>query len=217
MPNNPYLTRLDQTLEEKLGELIQQIKGTHQPQAKVPAIPVLLKIALKNEWETTLLSSHWVCDEEDASFRVSLARLAGDEAKHFNLIEKEFEKRSGNITAEELNQRSPLFHFLIKQKNSFDRMVCGPFTREALAVKRNEVFLEYCKENDEQDIVNLYEEIQRDEAHHHQLGRTYLQQFLKNEEDYRRAEHKMLETLKIVDDIQEIAVIKNGMCRLPGC
>jgi len=212
-----YLTRLDSVLKSRLNELSEQIKGHHNPDAKVPGMNMLLSAALKNEWETTLLTSHWVCDEENPSLRVALSRLAGDEAKHYQLIEERLKNLNTHVKKEDLDQRTPLYKFLIQQKTSFDRAVTGPFTREALAVIRNEVFLEHCESIGDTTTLELYHEIQEDEAHHHQLGRKFLELFITNDEEYEHAKSKMLETLQVVDDIQEMAVMQKGICKLPGC
>lgn len=212
-----YLTKLDSVLKSRLNELSEQIKGHHNPDAKVPSMSMLLTAALKNEWETTLLTSHWVCDEENPKLRVALSRLAGDEAKHYQLIEERLKSLNTTVKKDDLDQRTPLYNFLIQQKTSFDRTITGPFTREALAVIRNEVFLEHCESIHDTTTLELYREIQEDEAHHHQLGRKFLECFITNEDEYEHAKSKMLETLQVVDDIQEMAVMQKGICKLPGC
>ena len=110
-----YLSQLDDLLRQRVDELSEQIRGSHNPQAQVPAMPMLLQAALKNEWETALLTSHWVTTEKDADFRIELSRLAGDEAKHFQLIEKRLNQLGGEKNCEGLDQRTPLFYFLMKQ------------------------------------------------------------------------------------------------------
>ena len=213
---NELLNRLTDALNSRVAELATQIEGRNTS-AQIPPMPVLLKAAMKNEWETTLLTSHWVIDEPDVELRVDLARLAGDEAKHFNMIKLRLSSLGESINPEELNERSPLFHFLKLQTDSFDRAVTGPFAREALAVARNQVFLDHCKNIKDRETIAVYDEIQADEEHHHRLGKKYLEANLQTEEQYQRAEKVMLEMLKIVDDIQEMVVLQKGICRIPGC
>jgi len=212
-----FLNELDQLLKDRIVELSNQIRGDQNPNVKVPPMPKLLMAALKNEWETSLLTSHWVTDEKNVDLRIDLARLAGDEAKHFSLIEERLKNLGGSKVPEELNKRTPLFHFLMEQKNSFERAVTGPFAREALAVARNEVFLEHCQQIKDIDTIKLYETIQKDEAHHHQLGRKYVGQMINNQDDFEFARSKVLAVLDVVDEIQEMAVMQLGICRLPGC
>jgi rubrerythrin len=212
-----YLRRLDDILRQRVDELAEQIRGTHNPEAKPPPMTALLQAALKNEWETSLLTSHWVIDEEDADLRIDLARLAGDEAKHFQSIEKRLTELGSEKNVKDLNQRTPLFHFMMKQNSTFDRVVCGPYTREALAVTRNVVFLEHCKSIDDFKTIEIYDEIQNDEAFHHRIGRKYLEKLILNETDFNNAVIKINETLQVIDDIQEMIVMNRGLCRIPGC
>ncbi|PCJ51420.1 MAG: hypothetical protein COA79_26355 [Planctomycetota bacterium] len=215
--SNDFVVELDSILENRINELSEQMKGNANKDVKIPAMKNLLMAALKNEWETTLLTSHWVIDEVDCDFRISLARLAGDEAKHFALIEERLQSLDGTINNEELNKRSPLFHYLMKQKTTFDRAVTGPYAREALAVARNQVFLEHCKDLKDLKTIELYNKIQTDEAHHHQLGRNFLASTINSKLDLEKAKTKVLEVLSVVDEIQEMVIMKMGICRLPGC
>lgn len=216
-----YVEKLTDELNTRMQKLINQMSGKKEENEKtpneLPPIPLLLKAALKNEWETTLLTSNWVSDEEDSEFRISLARLAGDEAKHFELIKGRLVKYDETISLEELNIRTPMYSFLREQKSTFDRVVTGPFTREALAVARNELFLDYCKKREDSETISIYKIIQEDESHHHQLGKTYLNKLIKNEDDYQKAYEKMMALLDIVEDIQEMIVIKKGLSHIPGC
>ena len=204
-------------LQQRIAELSNQIKGQGNPDVKIPPMQNLLMAALKNEWETALLTSHWVTNETNADFRICLARLAGDEARHFSLIENRLKEIGGNKNEEELNKRTPLFHYLFKQTTTFDRAVTGPYAREALAVMRNEVFLEHCQKIKDMATIEIYETIQKDEAHHHQLGRLLLGDLIKTPQDYENAKTKITEVLNVIDEIQEMAVMKMGICRLPGC
>lgn len=212
-----YIDDLDKFLLKRIEELSVQIKGKGNPNAKIPPMPNLLMTALKNEWETTFLTSQWVIDEKDFDFRICLARLAGDEAKHFSLIENRLTALGGKKNIEELNKRTPLYHYLMQQTTTFDRAVTGPYTREALAVMRNQVFLEHCHQIKDSATIDLYETIQKDETHHHQLGRAILKELIKTDQEFNSAKIKITEVLNVVDEIQEMAVMKMGVCRLPGC
>ena len=50
-------------------------------------IPVLLKIALKNEMEATLVGARWVENTPEVFARLAFARQVCDESKHYRLIE----------------------------------------------------------------------------------------------------------------------------------
>ena len=51
-----------------------------------------LKIALKNELEASELAALWMPTTPEIEIKLALARQAGDEAKHYGLIEKRLEK-----------------------------------------------------------------------------------------------------------------------------
>lgn len=214
---NLYTNELDAFLKIQIEKLSNQMRNSTNKKVTIPPMQKLLMVALKNEWETTLLTSQWVTDEKDSDFRISLARLAGDEAKHFSLIEERLIKLGAVKSLEELNSRTPLYHYLIQQKTTFDRAVTGPYAREALAVARNEVFLELCTKNNDLETIAIYNQIQKDEAHHHQLGKTFLQKNIKTKADFELAKQKITEVLTVVDEIQEMAIMKMGLCHLPGC
>jgi len=217
MTDNKYLNTLKEKLTSRLAELSKQMAGEQNKDAKVPPMEILLKTAMKNEWESVLLTSHWITDEKDSEFRIALARLAGDEAKHFSLIEKRLSGLDDKLSTEELDIRTPLYHFLAKQKNTFDRVLTGPYVREALAVERNKIFLEHCEKIEDLETISIYEQIQQDEYHHHELGEKLLGKLIQNEDDLKRSENLMNDMLKVVDDIQEMILIKKGICKLPGC
>ncbi len=211
------ISELDEALKARINELAEQISGTGNPEAKTPPMPALLKAALKNEWETTLLTSEWVVDETDADLRVDLARLAGDEAKHYQWIRERLAALGHEPPLDELDVRTPLYNFLKDQKTTFDRVVTGPYAREALAVARNQVFLTHCREQGDSETIAIYEKIQADEEHHHRLGRRHLEQLLRTREDLDAAVEKTRAVLQVVEDIQEMIVMQKGLCAIPGC
>ena len=180
-----------------------------------PEITTLLKVAMKNERETSLLSCQWALNEKDPNFAMDLARLAGDEAKHYQLLADELERRNQSFAADD--NFSPLYRFLEGQKDTFDRIITGPFAREYLATKRNRLFLEYCSKLGEDAVVKIYDTIQKDETHHFELGQSMVQKMLTKEEQLTRAQKLIDDFLAVVDDIQEILMLKKGLSYLPGC
>src|SRR5215472_10893728 len=51
-------------------------------------VAMLLKLALKNEIEATECAAAWVATTPEIDVKLALARQAGDEAKHFRLVER---------------------------------------------------------------------------------------------------------------------------------
>src|SRR3954462_2041089 len=50
-------------------------------------VPKLLLLALKNELEATECAAAWIPTTPEVSVKLALARQAGDEAKHYRLIQ----------------------------------------------------------------------------------------------------------------------------------
>src|SRR5918911_4282128 len=74
----------------------------------------LLKIALKNELETTELAARWLVSSDDVDIKLALAREAGDEAKHYRLIATHLQELGVDLTGfNPLAQGfGPLFNYL---------------------------------------------------------------------------------------------------------
>src|SRR5690348_4524293 len=50
-------------------------------------VPRLLQLALKNELEATECAASWIPTTTEVKVKLALARQAGDEAKHYRLIQ----------------------------------------------------------------------------------------------------------------------------------
>jgi len=180
-----------------------------------PEIATLLQIALNNELEAAEEAALWIAGEADLEVKLALMRQCGDEAKHYRLIEKRLEELG---TKPIPPTRSAMFGFLATLPTTAERLAAGPFAREALAQARNEVFASYCEAKGDQSTARLYREIiQPDEAHHHALGKKLLPRFVTGEADQARARAAVERTLAIADEAQQIAHLKRGLSRLPGC
>src|SRR5437763_15347927 len=53
-----------------------------------PEVVKRLKMALKNELEASEIAALWMQSTPEIEIKLALARQAGDEAKHYRLIEK---------------------------------------------------------------------------------------------------------------------------------
>ena len=212
---NPLLAELQDYLEKSVERSVSGLSesaSTTQVENPQEMLNSLLNAALKNEWETAQLTSHWVLDESNHKLAVLMTRLAGDEAKHYLMIEK-FVQNPVELGKPD----SPLFNHLLGVKDTFGRLVTGPFTREYLAIKRNELFLEFCDRFSFQEVKETYAIIQEEEAYHHKLGVEVLERIIKDESQVKLAKSLIDKMLKVVDDMQEMAMIKKGLHYLPGC
>jgi rubrerythrin len=181
----------------------------------------LLVLALKNELEAAECAAAWVASTPEVDVKLALLRQAGDEAKHFRLVEKRLAElgvdRAG-YQAQLAGAPSALLQYLSSLQSTIERVAAGQFTREALALVRNEEFIRFCQSHGDADTAALYRDvIQPDERHHHELGRTLLARFASSEADCQKARHAARRTLELAEEIQEIARLRVGVSRAPGC
>ncbi|MGO9708039.1 MAG: ferritin-like domain-containing protein [Polyangiaceae bacterium] len=180
----------------------------------------LLMLALKNEIEATECAAAWIATTPETDVKLALARQAGDEAKHYRLIQKRLaELGVATDTHDPLAAgRSPLATYLFALDGTVARVAAGQFTREALAVVRNAEFARFCRSRGDDATALLYEEtIQPDEKHHHELGRSLLLKLATTAEAQRVAREASSRVLAIADELQELARLKMGISRAPGC
>jgi 1,2-phenylacetyl-CoA epoxidase catalytic subunit len=187
-----------------------------------PALTVskLLMLALKNELEATECAAAWIPTTAEVDVKLALARQAGDEAKHYGLIRKRLGELGVDATAHDplAAGRSPLTTYLLGLEGTVARVAAGQFTREALAVVRNAEFVRFCRARGDEATARLYEQtIQPDEQHHHELGRSLLLRMATNDDAQDRARRASARVLEIADELQEVARLKMGLTRAPGC
>jgi len=184
------------------------------------AVAKLLVLALKNELEATECAAAWIPSTPEVKVKLALARQAGDEAKHYRLIQKRLAELGVDTSGlDPLAQgKSPLLAYLLSLEGTVARVAAGQFTREALAVVRNEEFAKFCRAKGDADTARLYEEtIQPDEGHHHELGRSLLLELATTDEAQAAARAASARVLELAEEIQEIARLKLGVSRAPGC
>jgi 1,2-phenylacetyl-CoA epoxidase catalytic subunit len=180
----------------------------------------LLMLALKNEIEATECAAAWIGDTPEVAVKLALARQAGDEAKHYRLIQNRLGELGVATDAHDplAAGRSKLCEYLLALQGTVARVAAGQFTREALAVVRNAEFARFCRAKGDDATARLYEEtIQPDETHHHALGRELLLQLATTNEAQAAARASSARVLEIADELQELARLKMGISRAPGC
>jgi uncharacterized ferritin-like protein (DUF455 family) len=181
----------------------------------------LLVLALKNELEAAECAAAWVASTPEVDVKLAFLRQAGDEAKHFRLIER----RLGELGVDRASfegqlggPASPLLQYLSRLQTTVERVAAGPFTREALALVRNDEFIRFCQSRGDAETAALYREIvQPDEKHHHELGRALLLRLPMGESQWVQARQAARRTLELAEEIQEIARLRIGVSRAPGC
>jgi len=180
----------------------------------------LLQVALKNELEAAEVAALWMGTTTELEVKLAFARQVGDEAKHYRLISERLARLG--VDASRIDPReggySPLFEYLRALQSTTARVAAGQFTREAVALVRNQAFIEFCESRGDLETAALYrEQIQPDERHHHELGRALLARYGVTADEQSVARQAAARTLELAEEIQEMARLKAGISRAPGC
>ena len=200
---------------ERLGQL-----STAGEAPKELTIDRLLRVALRNELEASELAAVWMTTTSELDVKLAFARQAGDEAKHYRLIAERL--KALGVDADRIDPReggySQLFEYLRQLQSTAARVAAGQFTREGIALVRNQCFIEFCESRGDRETAALYREIiQPDERHHHELGRQLLARYATTENEQQVARQAAGRTLELAEEIQEMARLKIGISRAPGC
>src|SRR5438128_2335791 len=127
-------------LDAQNGRALERIIASTTCGAPDEALTVarLLTLALKNEMEATECAAAWLATTPSepgaVDVKLALARQAGDEAKHYRLIQKRLAELGVDTSKLDpmAQGRSPLLQFLLEVKGTVARVAAGQFTREAL-------------------------------------------------------------------------------------
>lgn len=220
MPMSPsaFVAELDHQNREALDRIAAST-AAGEPQADLTVARLLL-LALKNELEATECAAAWIPTTPEVDVKLALARQAGDEAKHYRLIQKRLLELGIDTGALDplASGRSPLLSYLLGLEGTVARVAAGQFTREALAVVRNTEFVRFCRAEDDAQTAALYDDIiQPDERHHHELGRALLLKLATTDVAQAAAREASTRTLALAEELQEVARLKMGISRAPGC
>ena len=218
MSPEAFVAELDAQNQTAL-ERIARACSSGEPSEAV-TVPKLLHLALKNELEATECAGAWIPTTPEVNVKLALARQAGDEAKHYRMIQARLAELGVDTSKHDplAGGRSPLLAWQSGLEGTVARVAAGQFTREALAVVRNAEFVRFCKATGDEATARLYEEtIQPDEKHHHELGRRLLLELATTAEAQASAREASRKVLSMAEELQEIARLKAGITRAPGC
>lgn len=219
MDTQTFILGLKKDLEGLLAKLKPNESLVEESRGKLE-IPVLLKIALKNEMEATLVGARWVDNTPETFCKLAFARQVGDESKHYRLIEGRLKDLGVNLDDFDplKPSLSPLTEYLLGLNSTIEKAAAGPFARESIAVVKNAQFISLLKEKGDLAIAKIYEEtIQIDEAYHHQLGEDLLLKLVSTGEDQMRVTAAVEKTLGLAEELTRLAAEKKGLVRAPGC
>ncbi len=206
--------------ENRVGlEHLAQLSSAGEPAPDL-SIERLLRVALKNELEASELAAIWMSTTSELDVKLALARQTGDEARHYRLIADRL--KTLGVDADLIDPReggySPLFDYLRALQSTVARVAAGQFTREGIALVRNQCFIDFCENVGDLETAALYREIiQPDEKQHHELGRRLLVLYAGNENEQQVARQAARRTLELAEEIQEMGRLRAGISRAPGC
>ena len=218
MTSEEFLISLEQENAACFERLVQLSAAGEAPESLT--IERLLRVALKNELEASEIAAIWMAGTGELQVKLALARQAGDEAKHYRLIEERLNELGVDASAIDPRQGgySPLFEYLRGLKDTASRVAAGQFTREGIALVRNQCFIDFCEARLDRKTAAMYRDvIQPDERHHHELGRTLLARLVSDPQDQARAREAARRTIQLAEEAQETARLKAGLSRAPGC
>jgi uncharacterized ferritin-like protein (DUF455 family) len=217
-----FLEQLEQRVTVCLSELDQVSDTGLAFSCDNPMDEVVrrLKVALKNEIEASELAASWMASTPETDVKLGLARQAGDEAKHYRLIEEHLDALGVDISGfDPLGEGySPMFQLLRRYKGTVERVAAAQYTRESLALTKNEQFIKFCAGVGAMATAEFYRNhIQPDEQWHVRLGIRTLKKYATSE----RLQAKALEASEAVLDlatrIHNTQVHEMGLGHSPGC
>jgi len=187
MESKSFVQELEASNQIQLAQLgeVTTLVGEGGPPVDIVR---LLKIALANEISVSELAAAWMPSTAEWDVKITLAQQAGDEARHFQLVETRLGQLGVSLADFTPPADNPLFAYLRGLQTPIEKIAAGQFTLESLAYKVNESFIQYCEHFGDQETAKLYRTlIQPDEMHHHRLGKMLLEKYATTPETQRLA------------------------------
>jgi 1,2-phenylacetyl-CoA epoxidase catalytic subunit len=182
-------------------------------------LATLIKMALKNEIEAAEIAAEWVSTTPELHAKLALARHAGDEARHYQLIEEK--ARALGISLDgfrPLDPPSPVLKYLRTLTTTPERIAAALVAREAMGGRRNVQFLAFLDRIGQRDLAALYRDvINPDEDLHHRSGCAVLAELASAPEAQQAARRAALGLLETGDRVRSNALQTTGAPVIPGC
>src|SRR5215207_5755904 len=201
-----------QTFVEDLGKYVSEklasldlLKDDESGPADRSEVVRRLKVALKNELEAAELAAFWIPSTPEVDVKLALARQAGDEARHYRLIEQHMETIGIDLSGFDptAGGYGPMYNLLRELGSTVERVAGAHFTREALALKKNEQFIEFCRLAGDHATAELYtKHIQPDEGWHVDMGHRFLVRYATSAEAQDRARRAVESVLELAVRVQ---------------
>ncbi len=219
MDANTFVAELIRENEQLLARLAPAATLTAEVGGDL-APAKLLRVALKNEIEASEIAAIWLPSAGSVALKLALARQAGDEAKHYTLIEVRLGELGDDLAGFNplASGYSPIFHYLKGLATDVERVAAGQFTREAIAVVKNRQFIELCEKAGDERTARLYREvIEPDERFHHEMGVKFLRELATDAKSQALARAARLRTFALAEELQNLAYTRAKIHHAPGC
>jgi 1,2-phenylacetyl-CoA epoxidase catalytic subunit len=218
--NGPdFVAEMTMTLWDLLSVRDRALEGLKEAVTRAD-IPQLLRGALRAEMDAAEIAAQWMSSTPELEARLALARQAGDEAKHYMLIERRLATLGHDLAgfAPHLGERSKLFRYLGTLESTVERIAAAQFTREAIGYKSNELFIAFCEQAGDTATARLYrDEIQPDEKSHHEWGKRLLEVLADSPATQLKARNAIIRTLDLAEELRSVAAGHLLVETLPGC
>ncbi len=217
MDGNEFVNKLKAENEAILAKIDEPPISSGIPKGELLA--ALVKMALKNEIEAAEIAAEWVSTTQELPAKLALARHAGDEARHYQLIEEK--ARAMGISLDgfrPLEPPSPVLNYLRKLTTTPERIAAALVAREAMGGRRNVQFLAFLDRIGQRELAALYRNvINPDEDRHHRSGCAVLAELATVPEAQQAARRAALGLLETGDRVRSNALESTGAPVIPGC
>jgi len=217
MDGEAFVEQLRAENERLLSKL--DVTPAISAQGGAATLVALLKMALKNEIEAAEIAAEWVAATPELEAKMELARHAGDEARHYQLLVEKV--RTLGISLEGFNPLvppSPVLAYLRTLQTTVERIAAALVAREAMGGRRNAQFLNFLEAMGQKEIAQLYlDVINPDEERHHQAGCAVLAALAVTPETQEKARRAALRLLEIGDQVRTATMENTGVPVVPGC
>lgn len=217
MNSKDFVAQLVEEMDRLFARLGETDTLESEAEGQVDVVS-LLRLALKSELEASELAGFWLPTTPEVDGKMALALQCGDEMKHYGMIARRLAELGEDLTGFDplADGHSPLYQYLRGLRTTVERIAAGPFASEAIAQVRNAQFVNFCRSVGDEETARLYAEtIQPEEAHHHQLGREFLEKYCTTPELQELAAAAVRNTLAIADELRDLAARTTGIHSIP--
>jgi len=178
---------------------------------------VLLQVALANEINVSELAAAWMPTTPEIDVKIALAKQAGDEAGHFELVAGRLATLGYDLAAFAPPPDNSQFQYLRGLATTVERLA-ALWTLESLAVGVNENFMAYCEARGDRETVQIYRDfIQPDEHAHEVACGLLLAKYATTPAETAAAATVVATVLELAETNRARAAVRVGTSCLPGC